>query len=313
MPRTEPAVKEGILIRGIGSFYTAAEKDGTEWIVRCKKKFRHQHISPLVGDEILFTPGQGEEHGWIEEILPRRTVCIRPPAANVDRMLIVTAPVPEPDLILVDRLLLHADRQGMEAVIVCNKSDMGPGLGVKLRDQYGGTGIPVLTVSSAPDEAWIRELPEDMRASAGLQALRKRMENGLNCFAGQSGVGKTTLLNSLMGTDMETGELSEKIARGRNTTRRAELLIKNGLRVLDTAGFSLLEFDSVFPPLELKEAWPEFRQYEGSCRFEPCYHDREPGCAVTKACADGMIHPERLERYRKLLQESRESWKDRYH
>lgn len=313
MPRTESEVKKGTIIRGIGSFYTVAEEDGTEWTVRCKKKFRHQRVSPLVGDEILFTTGQGEEHGWIEEILPRRTVCVRPPVANVDRLFIVTAPVPEPDLILVDRLLLHADRQGMEAVIISNKSDMGTGLAAELRRQYEGTGIPVLAVSTGPDEAWIGDLPEEARTSAGIQAVRKHMENGLNCFAGQSGVGKTTLLNRLMGTDMETGEISERILRGKNTTRHVELLMNDGLKALDTAGFSLLEFDSIFPPLELKEAWPEFREYEGQCRFEPCYHDREPGCAVTKACRDGLIHPERLDRYRRLLQESRERWKDRYH
>lgn len=312
MPRTETEVKTGTLIRGIGSFYTVSDQNGNEWIVRCKKKFKHQHLSPLVGDEILFIPGQGEEHGWIEEILPRKTVCVRPPVANVDRLIIVTAPVPEPDLILVDRLLLHANRQGMETMIVSNKTDMSAELAIKLWRQYAGTGIPVLAVSGETDEKWIADLPEEMRPCSGIPGLRKQMENGLNCFTGQSGVGKTTLLNRLMATEMETGAISRRISRGKNTTRHVELLMRDGLRVLDTAGFSLLEFDKAFPPLELKEAWPEFERFEGQCRFEPCYHDKEPGCAVTKACQDGLIHPERLERYRRLLQESREIWKDRY-
>ena len=138
------------------------------------------------------------------------------------------------------------------------------------------------------------------------------MAGRLCCLTGQSGVGKSTLLNALLVLSLETGEISRKIQRGKNTTRHAELLMKDGLRVLDTAGFSLLELDGGMEPVTLKEYYPEFAEYEGKCRFEPCYHDREPGCAVTAACGEGAIHPERLARYRALLAEVRQAWRERY-
>ena len=125
-------LKQGTLIRGIGSFYTVKDICGQEYILRCKKKFRHEKISPLVGDEVLFSPGQGEEHGWLEEIIPRKTVCLRPPVANVERLVIVVAPVPEPDLLLVDRQISRALSQGMDVVIVVNKSDLDENMAKQL-------------------------------------------------------------------------------------------------------------------------------------------------------------------------------------
>ena len=134
----------------------------------------------------------------------------------------------------------------------------------------------------------------------------------LCCLSGQSGAGKSTLLNALLETRQETGELSRKIARGRNTTRSAVLLEGAGLRVMDTAGFSLLEAEKDLPPEEMKERYPEFRAYEGKCRFRQCVHDREPGCAVAEAAENGEISRARWERYRMLLAEARENWKNRY-
>jgi len=138
------------------------------------------------------------------------------------------------------------------------------------------------------------------------------MAGELCCLTGQSGVGKSTLLNALLGLSLETGEISQRILRGKNTTRHAELLMKDGLRVLDTAGFSLLELDAAMEPVALREYYPEFREHEGQCRFIPCYHDREPGCAVREACENGSIDLERLERYRALLTEVRKRWRERY-
>ena len=108
---SEEMMKQGVLVRGFGGFYVAVDENGAEHILRCKKKFRRMHISPLVGDELLFTPGEGEEHGWVEEILPRKTECLRPPVANVTLLLVVICPSPEPDLLLVDRLLIRARLQ----------------------------------------------------------------------------------------------------------------------------------------------------------------------------------------------------------
>ena len=291
-------MRQGTLVRGFGGFYTVRDAEGQEFTLRCKKKFRRLGLSPLVGDEVLFTPGEGEEHGWLEEILPRSSQCLRPPVANVSLLLIVVAPVPEPDLLLVDRMMVRARAQGMDMLLVVNKCDLDEGLAQELSAQYAGAQVPVYAVSA--------------ESGQGLATLRERMGGRLCCLTGQSGVGKSTLLNALLGLSLETGEISRKIQRGKNTTRHAELLVKDGLRVLDTAGFSLLELDGGMEPVTLKEYYPEFAEYEGKCRFEPCYHDREPGCAVTAAFGEGAIHPQRLARYRALLAEVWQAWRERY-
>lgn len=291
-------MRQGTLIRGVGSFYTVVDASGDQYTLRCKKKFRRMHISPLVGDEVLFTPGEGEEHGWLEEILPRKSECLRPPVANVQYLLIVVAPAPEPDLLLVDRIMVRARMQGMDIALVTNKCDLDASLSDRLRAQYCACGVRVFAVSAVTGE--------------GLDALRDAMRGRLCCLTGQSGVGKSTLLGAVLGMELETGELSERIQRGKNTTRHAELLMKDGLRVLDTAGFSLLELDGMMEPVTLKDYYPEFAIHEGRCRFQPCYHDREPGCSVTAACEAGQIDPLRLQRYRSLLSDVREAWRNRY-
>ena len=292
-------MKQGVLVRGFGGFYVAVDDAGAEHILRCKKKFRRMHISPLVGDELLFTPGEGEEHGWVEEILPRRSECLRPPVANVSLLVVVICPSPEPDLLLVDRLLVRARLQGMKTAIVVNKCDLDDSLVAEIRRQYAGADCPVLGASA--------------REKHGLDELRTLMTGeSCCCLTGQSGVGKSTLLNALLGLTLETGEISEKIQRGKNTTRHAQMLIHDGIRVLDTAGFSLLELDAKMEPDKLRECYPEFIQHEGCCRFTPCMHDREPGCSVTAAVAAGEIDPGRVERYRLLLSDVRETWKQRY-
>ena len=291
--------KKGTILRGVGSFYTAAEDgSGETRVLRAKKKFRREHITPLPGDRIEFTPGEGEEHGWIEEILPRKTVCLRPPVANVETLVIVAAPVPEADLLLTDRLAARAFHQGMKVLLAVNKTDLDGTLADRLRAEYAPADIPVFPVSAA--------------RKTGLEPLKEAMEGSLCCLAGQSGTGKSTLLNALLDLNLQTGEISRKIARGKNTTRHVELIERNGLRVMDTAGFSLLEPERNLPPEELKERYPEFAPFEGKCRFRECLHDREPGCAVAEAAEQGLIHPARWERYRTLLAEIRENWRNRY-
>lgn len=289
----------GTILRGIGSFYTVKEDEtGEQWTLRAKKKFRRERISPLPGDRILFIPGEGEEHGWIEEILPRKTLCLRPPVANVETLVIVLAPVPEADLLLADRQMSRAFQQGMRVLLAVNKQDLDPELAGRLSEEYRAAGVPVFPVSALE--------------GTGLEPLRKAMEGSLCCLTGQSGAGKSTLLNALMNLHLETGEISRKIARGKNTTRHVELIEGGGLRVMDTAGFSLLESEKNLPPEELKTRYPEFLPLEGKCRFRECLHDREPGCAVAEAAAQGRVHPARWERYRLLLAETRENWKSRY-
>ena len=296
----ERNLMRGTLVRGIGSFYTVRDTEGKEFTLRCKKKFRRDKIIPLVGDDVLFSPGQGEEHGGLEEILPRKTVCLRPPVANVTKLVIVIAPVPEPDLLLVDRQISRAVDQGMEIMMVVNKCDLdSAALAEKIRSEYQQTGSRVIAASA--------------KEGKGLEEIRKELAgDALCCFTGQSGAGKSTLLNKLLGLELETGDISRKISRGKNTTRHTELIEKNGIRVMDTAGFNLLEAENALEPEKLKERYPEFTKYEGKCRFRECLHDREPGCAVTEAAAQGMISQGRLDRYRALLAETREVWRERY-
>ncbi len=299
IPRTEKVnLMRGTLIRGIGSFYTVKDENRSEYVLRCKKKFRHERMVPMVGDEVLFSPGNGDQHGWIEEILPRKTVCLRPPVANVNRLVIVIAPVPEPDLLLVDRQISRAFSQEMDVVIIVNKCDLDETLAEKIRQEYSGTGI--------------RIIPAIAKTGEGLETIRDTLKGALCCFTGQSGAGKSTLLNALLGLNLETGDVSKKIRRGKNTTRHTELIEKDGIRVMDTAGFNLLEAEAALEPEKLKERYPEFIPYEGKCRFRECLHDREPGCAVAEAAMLGEISRGRMERYRMLLAEAKEVWRERY-
>ena len=290
----------GVIVCGRGGFYTVRAESGEEFTLRAKKKFRRQGISPLVGDRVLFTPGEGEEDGWLEEILPRQSQCLRPPVANVTLLCVVAAPSPAPDWLLVDKLLIYARKQALTPLLIVNKGDL-PGAGETLseaRAMYAGAEMEVL--------------PACARQEQGLDAIRQRLSGQVCCFSGQSGVGKSTLLNALFGLNQETGEISRKIQRGKNTTRHAQLFTFGSVQVIDTPGFSLLEMDEVFDPVLLRDYYPEFSPYAGQCRFSPCYHGSEPGCAVLKAAKEGKIDSRRLERYHTLLADYRQAWRGRY-
>lgn len=289
---------EGRLIEGRGGLYTAQDVSGGRFVLRAKKTFRRQGVSPLVGDRVLFTPGEKDEHGWVEEILPRSSLFVRPPVANVELLCIVLAAAPEPDFLLADKLLLAAAMQGIGALVVVNKCDVREDALQLALQTYRRAGARVLGVSA--------------RRGEGIGALKEAMRGRLCCFCGQSGVGKSTLLSLLTGAELETGRLSEKILRGRQTTRHVSLLQKDGLTVLDTPGFSLLETPGKMEPGQLKEHYPEFEPYLGLCRFAPCHHIREPGCAVLRAEKEGEIDSARLARYRELYAAIQQNWRERY-
>ena len=289
---------QGRIILGLGGLYTVRDTMGAEYVLRAKGKFRRMQLTPLVGDNVLFTPGAGDEHGWVDEILPRTSVSIRPPAANVQLLIVVVAPSPAPDLLLVDRLLVGAHQQQMDVLLAVNKKDLDPKLPDRLEKEYEKAGVGFLSMSAYKAE--------------GLQSLREKMRGRLCCMAGQSGVGKSTLLNALFGLELKTGEISQRIERGRHTTRHAELLEKDGLAVLDTPGFSLLEMDKPLDPVLLQEYYPEFEPYQNQCRFSPCYHHTEPGCRVTAAVQNGELSRERVLRYQTLLCEWKQTWRERY-
>lgn len=289
---------EGVIVKGVGGLYYARGEDGGTHVLRARGIFRRRHITPMVGDRVRFTPGQGEEHGWVEEILPRESQLVRPPVANVRYLVIVLAPAPAPDYLLIDTLIAMALRQGIRPALVVNKCDLDGGTYEAVRSDYAGLGAPLLAVSALSGQ--------------GMDCLRSLLASGVCCLAGQSGVGKSTLLCAATGLRLQTGEISQKIHRGRHTTRHAELLFSGEYRVLDTPGFSLLELWEGLEPIRLKEYYPEFAPYEGQCRFSPCYHLSEPGCAVLKAARAGEISQARLERYHLLLKKAQEAWRNRY-
>lgn len=289
---------EGVIVKGVGGLYYARGEDGGTHVLRARGIFRRRHITPMVGDRVRFTPGQGEEHGWVEEILPRESQLVRPPVANVRYLVIVLAPAPAPDYLLIDTLIAMALRQGIRPALVVNKCDLDGGTYEAVRSDYAGLGAPLLAVSALSGQ--------------GMDGLRSLLASGVCCLAGQSGVGKSTLLCAATGLRLQTGEISQKIHRGRHTTRHAELLFSGEYRVLDTPGFSLLELWDGLEPIRLKEYYPEFAPYEGQCRFSPCYHLSEPGCAVLKAARSGEISQARLERYHLLLKKAQEAWRNRY-
>ena len=296
-PRRE--CMEGSILRGIGSFYTVlCDEDGREYTLRAQKTLRHQKLTPMVGDRVRFTPGQGEEDGWLEEILPRRSMLVRPSVANVDMLMLVVASVPAPDLLLCDKLILRATQGSMTPAICVNKIDLGDGLAQQIEAEYAGTQLRVFSVSAHTGE--------------GVGALREAMRGRVTCLAGQSAVGKSSLLNALFGLSLETGGLSRKTERGRHTTRRAEMMALDGMFVLDTPGFSLLELEDAIEPEAFAQLYPEYNALAGACRFQPCLHDREPGCAVHAAVDRGELSAARWARYRELLGEVREKWKGRY-
>ncbi|MDO5378044.1 MAG: ribosome small subunit-dependent GTPase A [Clostridia bacterium] len=288
----------GSIMRGIGSFYTVLGEDGEQYTLRAQKKLRRQRLSPMVGDWVVFTPGQGEEDGWLEEILPRKSVMERPSVANVDMLMLVIASVPQPDMLLCDKLIVRARRGNMTPALCVNKLDLGDELAREMRDEYAGTELRVFSVSA--------------RTGEGVEALREAMRGKATCMAGQSAVGKSSLLNALFGLELETGGLSRKTERGRHTTRRSEMMAVDGMMVLDTPGFSLLELEGGMEPQDFAQLYPEYSELAGQCRFQPCLHDREPGCAVHAAVERGELSARRWARYRELLGEVRENWKGRY-
>ncbi len=291
---------EGWLIRGQGGVYTAEDENGAQYVLRAKNRFRRQHISPLVGDRIRFTPGTiSDEHGWIDEILPRSSVFVRPAVANVTLMAIVVAPQPAPDLLMIDRLMVQCRKQGIQTVLAVNKTDLDPTLAPALEKAYAKADVRVRAISALTGQ--------------GLEQLEDCLSGETVSLSGQSGVGKSTLANSLLHVSAETGEISQRILRGRNTTRHAELFRSPRFSLMDTPGFSLITLsEEQMEPILLQEYYPEFDGLRHDCRFTPCWHQGEPGCCVRAAVSAGEIDESRYTRYVALLRELDEAWRNRY-
>lgn len=270
-----------------------ATEDGKVHECRAAGRFRKDKIKPLIGDRVLIEPQTATATGSVREILPRTNTLTRPKAANVDILLIVVCPKePNPDLGLVDKLILQARLQNVEPILCVNKADLDPQGTQAIRDSYAGVcktvGISALN-GSGMDELW---------------AL---LENKTTCLAGQSAVGKSTLINQLCELSRETGGLSAKTERGKHTTRSVELFRSeraNGY-VLDTPGFSVFGAAAV-EPAEIGKSYADFEPYIEQCAYPSCLHRDEPDCAVKNAVEEGKIDRGRYERYLNLLKEREE-------
>lgn len=286
-------MKEGKIIRGIGGFYYV--HCGGNKVYECKAKgvLRKDGIKPLPGDAVEMEVLDEEKVlGNIAEILPRKNALIRPAVANINQALVIfAAAAPEPNFNLLDRFLVMMEQQQIPTVICFNKKDLVDKERLsQLKAAYEGSGYQVLFVSAKKEE--------------GLLELREVLKGKTTTVAGPSGVGKSSLVNELQdGVSMETGAISEKIERGRHTTRHTEFIcIEEGTYILDTPGFSSLAlFD--MEKEELENFFPEVKEHSGQCRFIGCAHIKEPDCAVREALAEGKISESRYENYCLLYEE----------
>ena len=281
-------MEEYRIIKALSGFYYVQTEDG---VVECRARgrFRRQDQSPLVGDFVRIT--RQADKGVLEALLPRKNAFIRPAVANIDQLVVLAScaiPVTEP--FLIDRVLAIARLQNVPALVVVNKDDLAPAQ--PLAEIYRRAGVPVLVTSAETGE--------------GIEALREALTGKLSCLTGNSGVGKSSLLNrACPQLSLPVGEVSEKLGRGRHTTRHIELYsLGADTFVADTPGFSAFDTErmELVHKEQLQYAFPEFAPYLGHCQFPDCAHRKEPGCAVRKALAEGKIGQTRYDSYERLYE-----------
>lgn len=270
----------GIIVKGIGGFYYVKDSEGIIHECRAKGAFRKEHIKPMIGDFVTV------EDGSLVKIEKRKNFLIRPPVANIDNLVIVSAAAsPDPDFFLIDKIIITAEKNGIKPIICVNKTDLASD--DKLVDIYSGAGYPVVSVCA--------------EAKTGIDELMPYLKGKTTAFTGLSGVGKSSILTLITGREMQTGDISEKIRRGKNTTRHVELAeLDEGGFVLDTPGFSLFDIENIKAD-ELCGFFPEFAG--GECKFKGCSHVSEPECAVKEKLLQGKIAQSRYESYCTLYEQ----------
>lgn len=286
----------GIIIKAYNSYYYV-QNDNKVTMCTVRGRFKKEKFSLLVGDEVEYTL-TGHHKGVIEHIVPRRSMLKRPMVANVDQVIVTFAAVnPDINAVLIDRFLVLAELSSLDIIICINKIDLVNIDEIQpLIDIYKAIGYPVIPVSA--------------KSALGIPALRNFLHNKISAFAGPSGVGKSTILNALEpGLELVTGEVSDKIGRGKHTTRFAQLLpLSGGGFVVDTPGFSSTDFSDINIS-DLMYCFPEIAEIAPKCKYNSCLHLKEPQCAVKQAVTDKSINKERFDSYLKILEDIKQSKK----
>ena len=279
----------GILVKAISGFYYVSQ-DSIIYECKARGNFRKAGVSPVVGDIVEFVITD-QTHGVIESIKPRKNLFIRPLVANVDKLFIVSAyTTPAPDTFLIDRLTALAIYNNIEPIIVFNKADMGSF--DDLYNIYSKAGFKTFVISA--------------KEKSGLEQITQEICNSVCAFCGNSGVGKSSIINALLPElELKTGEVSEKLGRGRHTTRHTELFAASGGFVVDTPGFSSIDTteDLYEFKTSLQYCFPDFEKYINNCKFTSCSHTSEKGCALIDAVNCGLVEKSRHQSYIALMQE----------
>ena len=286
----------GKIMKGIAGFYYVGVVESGVYECKAKGIFRKDKIKPLVGDDVeIEVLNEEEKLGNIVKILPRRSELIRPAVANIDQALVIfAAREPKPNLSLLDRFLVIMEKQDVPVIICFNKQDLCDDEEVgRLKEIYEACGYPVVLASAKQGE--------------GIEEFKSRLRGKTTTVAGPSGVGKSSLTNLLQNeVQMETGEISKKLGRGRHTTRHSQIIqIEEDTWLYDTPGFTSFYVEEIEKE-ELRFYFREFSKYEGTCRFQGCTHTHEPGCMVKNALEEGKISKERYENYLELYGELKE-------